>query len=154
MRFQILTPGKSKQDFLSAGESEYFKRVNQIARIELVELPQSKAKTSKAIIEEEGQFILKKVRPGTVLIALDERGKSISSPGLATLFEQEFSAGLSDITFVIGGAYGLSQDVRNKAKHIISLSALTFTAQFARLILAEQIYRALAIRNGLPYHKE
>ena len=155
MNFEIITPARSKQDFLTAGENEYLKRLKRHAKIKITEVNHKvKAATERELIEAEGELLLQKAKKGAVLIALDENGTSVSSQGLADLFMAEFNQGSSTISFLIGGPYGISEKVKKTASHSISLSPLTFTAQFARLILTEQIYRAVSIINGMPYHKE
>lgn len=155
MFFQIITPARSKQSFLLEGERDYTQRIKQFARFEILELDaRTTGKSSAEIIQQEGALILKKVKKNATLIALDTQGTRISSEGLAILFNDEFNKGMSSIAFAIGGPFGLSKAVQENSHRIISLSDLTFTAQFARLILTEQIYRAITILNNLPYHKQ
>lgn len=155
MFFQIITPARSKQSFLLEGEQDYSQRIKQFARFEILELDgRVAARSAPDVIHQEGTLILKKVKKNATLIALDTQGTRISSEGLATLFADEFNKGVSSIAFAIGGPYGLSKAVQENSYRVLSLSDLTFTAQFARLILTEQIYRAITILNNLPYHKQ
>jgi 23S rRNA (pseudouridine1915-N3)-methyltransferase len=155
MKFEIITTSKAKHSFLQAGESEYLSRINQIAKIELIEInvPQkiSKLKPSE-LIEEEGLLISKQYKADHVYIGLDETGKELTSSELAKLIQNEFNQGIKALSFIVGGPHGLSKSITTK--HRISLSRFTFTSQFARLIILEQIYRGLSIIKNLPYHKE
>jgi rRNA large subunit m3Psi methyltransferase RlmH len=103
---------------------------------------------------KEGELILKNIRPGEDVILLDERGKQYTSVELAKVLQDKISYIGKDITFVIGGAYGFSQAVYERADSKISLSKMTFSHQMVRAIFVEQIYRAFTIMRGEPYHHE
>lgn len=100
----------------------------------------------------EGDRILAAIKAGEKVVALDERGREHSSVGLATVLSTWQDQGVRDVVFVVGGAYGLDDRVRQRADLVLSLSQLTFPHQLVRVVLVEQLYRALTIIKGLPYH--
>ena len=104
--------------------------------------------------EKEGQLILEQVNNGDVLILLDEQGKEFSSVEFAKWIEKKMIAGIRQLVFVVGGAYGFSEAVYQRADHKISLSRLTFSHQMVRMIFAEQLYRAMTIIKNEPYHHD
>ncbi|BBB90229.1 MAG TPA: 23S rRNA (pseudouridine(1915)-N(3))-methyltransferase RlmH [Methylomusa anaerophila] len=158
MKITIVTVGKIKEKYLTAGIQEYLKRLTPHCRLDIVELneermPDNPSPAEKAqAISREGERIQKSIRPGTHLIVLDVAGQMLSSEQLAAKFDTLALAGQSDLTFVIGGAFGLSPDVLAAAKERLSFSRMTFTHQMIRLLLVEQIYRAFKISRGEPYH--
>ena len=122
----------------------------------LVEIPQLKnvsAFTQEQIREKEGELILKAVGTSADLILLDERGQEYTSMAFATYMQKRMSSG-KDVVFVIGGPYGFSQAVYDRAAGMVSLSKMTFSHQMVRLFMVEQLYRAMTILNGEPYHHE
>jgi 23S rRNA (pseudouridine1915-N3)-methyltransferase len=121
------------------------------ARVELLELPESK-RDGAAARADEAKVVLSKLKAGDVLMALDERGKGLTSPQLAQWLQQHRDLGRS-VTCVIGGDEGLDQSVRAAAQLTLSLSAMTLPHRLARLVLMEQLYRAFTILRGEPYHK-
>ena len=105
-------------------------------------------------IEQEGKELLARLDSRDLIVALDENGKTLSSKELAEFIETKGIHGTSRITFVVGGAYGLSNEVLQKANYKLSLSRMTFSHQVIRLIFLEQLYRAFSIIHHLPYHHE
>ncbi len=158
MRITIVAVGKIKERYLTAGIGEYVKRLGPFCRLDIVELaeekmPDSPSSADKArALGREGERILKAVRPASHLIVLDRGGAALSSEDLAARLNALALAGKSDLTFVIGGAFGLAPAVLAAAAEKISFSALTFTHQIIRLLLVEQLYRAFKISRGEPYH--
>lgn len=151
MKLTFLSVGKDRSGLFAPGVDEYAKRLTHTHKVQLIELPESRATGLKAK-EEEGAQLLKKLTPRDALVALDERGKSLSSVDFAKwLGRQQDSA--RDVAFVIGGDEGLSDEVRGKATLVMSLSAMTLPHRLARLVLLEQVYRAFSILRGEPYHK-
>jgi 23S rRNA (pseudouridine1915-N3)-methyltransferase len=151
MKIKILSIGKLKQSFWKEAVTEYLKRVNFFLPAEILELAEEKNNNTKIIMEKEGARLLQKIKEGSLVIALDKGGKKLSSEKLA----QNFSLWQNEnkeIVFVIGGAFGLAPEVLKRANLVISLSDLTFTHEEARVILLEQLYRALTIVNHKPYH--
>jgi 23S rRNA (pseudouridine1915-N3)-methyltransferase len=122
--------------------------------VEIPELKNVSALSKDQIKTREGELILKNVRSTDDLILMDERGKQYTSVELARVLQDKISYIGKDIVFVIGGAYGFSEAVYNRADSKISLSKMTFSHQMVRAIFAEQIYRAFTIMRGEPYHHE
>jgi 23S rRNA (pseudouridine1915-N3)-methyltransferase len=153
VKLRLLSVGRDRSGLFEPGVQEYAARLGHYCRFELLELPEGgKGKGAASAIEEEGRAILAKLKPGEVLWALDERGKPLSSAGLAQELGKLLSQG-RDLTVVVGGAEGLAEDVRQKAQRVISLSGLTLPHRLARLVIAEQLYRAFTILRGEPYHR-
>ena len=158
MRITIVGVGKIKEKYLTAGIQEYQKRLGPFCRLDIVEVNEERmpdnpsAAEKKQVLDKEGERILKALRPGSCLLVLDVAGKLISSEELAAKLEEKALAGQSDLTFVIGGAFGLADAVLQAAKERISFSRMTFTHQMIRMMLVEQVYRAFKINRGEPYH--
>ena len=147
----MLSVGKDRSGLFAPGVEEYAGRLKHTLKVSLVELSESQHSGSRAR-DEEGEALLGKLGPRDVLIALDERGKALSSMQLAQWVQQQQQAG-RDLVCAIGGDEGLSDAVRQKAALTLSLSAMTLPHRLARLVLLEQLYRAFTIIRGEPYHK-
>lgn len=157
MKITLLTVGKTDKDWVKAGLDIYVSRLKHYIPFSVVEIPELKnvsALSKEQIKTREGELILKNVRPTDDLILMDERGKQYTSVELARVLQDKISYVGKDIVFVIGGAYGFSEAVYNRADSKISLSKMTFSHQMVRAIFAEQIYRAFTIMRGEPYHHE
>jgi 23S rRNA (pseudouridine1915-N3)-methyltransferase len=157
MKVKLICIGKTGKKFLEEGENEYMQRVKhyvQIERIEIPDLKNARKLTFEQIKQMEGKEILSKVGSGEQLILLDERGSVLSSVEFSNFIQQRFNAGGKALVFVIGGAYGFSSDVYEAAQGKISLSKMTFSHQMIRMIFFEQLYRAMTILKGEPYHHE
>jgi 23S rRNA (pseudouridine1915-N3)-methyltransferase len=154
-KIRIFTFGKARQDFVKLGEAEYLARLKHYAKLEVVELKdQSIKNTSEEVIKKrEAEQLLEALGSNRPLILLDSRGKQLSSPELAARFEEWQRQPNCVVSFAIGGALGFSADLLGKSDYTISLSRFTFPHQLVRVILVEQIYRALSINRGEPYHK-
>jgi len=153
MQIRLISVGRVRQEFVLAGEAEYLKRLRGSAKVELVEVPAAEGREEARAKAEEAQAVLRKVREHDYLVVLDEAGRTYTSPGLAAHLRELMNRGSSSFTFAIGGFHGWSDEIRARADLILSLSPMTFTFQMSRLILVEQIYRAVTILKGLPYHK-
>lgn len=156
MKLTVLNVGKVRQSFIKDGEHEYLKRLQAtplaVSLVELgLEAPESLAAAS--VKEREATELLKRLEPFDYVIALDERGKKLSSSGFAELLTKQMVSGIRSLAFVIGGAYGFSEKVRQRANYVLSLSDLTLPHQLTRLVLVEQIYRAYTLMKGSAYHK-
>lgn len=157
MKITLLTVGKTDKDWVRQGLDIYVSRLKHYIPFTLSEIPELKnvsSLTSAQIKQKEGDLILKQIRPGDDLILLDERGKQFSSVELAKNLQDKISYSGRDIVFVIGGAYGFSDAVYERADSRISLSRMTFSHQMVRAIFIEQLYRAFTIMKGEPYHHE
>jgi 23S rRNA (pseudouridine1915-N3)-methyltransferase len=156
MKVKLICIGKTGKDFLVAGEQEYINRLKhyvQIERIEIPDIKNAKKLSFQQVKDTEGKEILAKAG-GDRIYLLDERGKTYSSVGFSQFIQQQFNLGGKAIVFVIGGAYGFSEEVYAKASGKISLSTMTFSHQMIRMIFFEQVYRAMTILNNEPYHHE
>jgi 23S rRNA (pseudouridine1915-N3)-methyltransferase len=151
MKLTFLSIGKDRSGLFAPGVEEYLGRLAHTAKVAQVELSESKHSGPKAK-EDEAKAILSRLAPRDALVALDERGKSLSSVQLAQFLSRQQDSG-RDVAFVIGGDEGLADEVREKASLVLSLSAMTLPHRLARLVLAEQVYRAFTIIKGEPYHK-
>ncbi|MBQ4169384.1 MAG: 23S rRNA (pseudouridine(1915)-N(3))-methyltransferase RlmH [Bacteroidales bacterium] len=157
MKLTLLTVGKTDIKWVKEGLDMYAGRLSHYIPFSVTEIPELKNVAStgrEQIKEKEGELILKNVRPQDEVILLDERGVQRSSLAFASWLEEKLSRGGKDIVFVIGGAYGFSQKVYDRAGGRISLSQMTFSHQIVRTIFAEQLYRAFTIMRGEPYHHE
>ena len=157
MKITLLTVGKTDKDWVKQGMDIYISRLKHYIPFSVVEIPELKnvsALTKEQIKTREGELILKNIRPGDDLILLDERGKEYTSVELAKVIQDKISYAGKDMVYVIGGAYGFSEQVYQRANSKISLSRMTFSHQMVRAIFVEQIYRAFTIMKGEPYHHE
>ena len=157
MDVKLVTVGKTDVKWVKEGLDLYVSRLRHYVPFSLVEIPQLKnvsALTQEQIKEREGELVLKQLNPGDSVILLDERGKEYRSVEWAEWIRQRLARGGKALVFVIGGAYGFSQAVYDRAEGKISLSRMTFSHQMVRTIFAEQLYRAFTIIKGEPYHHE
>lgn len=154
MKLNLVCVGKIPV-FLREGVAEYATRIERylpFSTIELKEEKGGKKADPRFIRDREGERILDRLPTESFVVVLDERGKSLGSEDLAALLERHMVQGTQDMRLVIGGAYGLSEAVKNRSDFLLSLSPLTFTHQLARLILLEQVYRGFTILRNEPYH--
>ncbi len=157
MHIEIWSLGKENESFIQQGLDYYFKKTKPYNSVELVILtpPKKLATTDPERMKQvEEELILKKLDSTHYLVLLDERGKQLTSPQWAHQFQQMMNQGVKTLVLLIGGAYGVSDNVRKQAKQTWSLSPLVFPHQLVRLILAEQVYRSFSILNNSPYHHE
>lgn len=155
MKILFLVIGKTDESYLDTGILKYIKRLEHYVPFEMKVIPD--IKNRKTLTEEqqkkaEGDLILSNINIGDDLILLDEHGKTFSSVSFSQWIEKQMNAGSKRIIFVVGGPYGFSKEVYDKAKFKISLSEMTFSHQMIRLIFVEQLYRAFTIIKGEPYH--
>lgn len=157
MRIRIVVVGKTDGGYITDGVSDYLKRISRYNPVELRVVPylkNSKALTPEQQCQREGEQVLAALNPASEVVILDERGDNYTSCEFARWVEARMQLGIKELTFVIGGAYGFSQAVRQRASATIALSRLTFSHQMVRLIFAEQLYRAFTIIRGEPYHHQ
>ena len=159
MNAAIIAVGRMKEKPYRAMADEYLKRLSRYGRfreVELEDLPEP-ANSSDALEEQirrkEGEAILKAIRPGDHVIALTIPGRGWDSPALARHLEDLTARGAGELVFVIGGSLGLSREVIARADEELSMSAMTFPHQLARVMLLEQLYRCCRISAGERYHK-
>ncbi|EKO1914267.1 23S rRNA (pseudouridine(1915)-N(3))-methyltransferase RlmH [Clostridium botulinum] len=159
MNISIISVGKIKEKFLKAAIDEYSKRLSKYCNLNIIEVTDEKTpdnaslKEENIIKEKEGNLILKHIKDTSFVIALDLKGKSITSEEFSNLIENCRLTGKSTITFVIGGSLGLSEQVLSRANYKLSFSKMTFPHQLFRVMLLEQVYRAFRILCREPYHK-
>ena len=157
MKITLLTVGKTDKDWVKQGIDIYASRMKHYFPFSIVEIPELKNVSSLSqdqIKTKEGELILNNVKPTDDMILLDERGREFSSMEFAKALQDKISYTGKDIVFVIGGAYGFSDAVRQRSNSKISLSRMTFSHQMVRAIFVEQLYRAFTIMKGEPYHHE
>lgn len=158
MKIKIYCIGKIKEQYLKDGINEYLKRISAYSNVEIVEVADSKVRDNPNASDiekaknEEGERVLKSVK-NDYLIGLDLNKKEPTSEEFASFLQSKLVEGGSNVSFVIGGSYGLSDALKSRCNASISLSKLTFLHQMTRLILLEQIYRAFKILNNETYHK-
>lgn len=146
MKITILAVGKLKEKYWTEAMGEYVKRLTPFAKVEVKEVPEQRT------VEEETQRLMGALPEHAYVMLLDTQGKEISSPQLAEKFDKLTVEGVSHLCFVIGGAFGFTDNLRKRADFCWCFSPLTFTHQMIRVILAEQIYRAFKISRGEKYH--
>lgn len=158
MRFYVICIGKLKDAYLRDGVAEFVKRMRPYGGITITELNESKIgdKPSdadrKQVVIEEGERLLKNVPKNAYTVLLDVYGKTMSSEELAKTVAKLEVDGVSDMAFIVGGAFGVSDELRKSVNYKLSFSPMTFTHQMVRLLLVEQIYRASKINRNEPYH--
>jgi len=155
MRFQFLSVGKANESYVDEGIKMFTKRITNYYQTEwnIIAPPKNAATLSDVELKnKEGELILQQIKNDDYLVLLDERGKQFSSETLAAFIQQRANESKKNIVFLIGGAFGVSEDVFKRADFKWSLSPLVFPHQLVRLILAEQIYRACSINRNEKYH--
>jgi 23S rRNA (pseudouridine1915-N3)-methyltransferase len=156
MKITLLVVGKTTDTHIETLIQEYQKRLTHYIPFALhiiPELKNTKALTTEQQKQAEGELILQAITPATDLILLDEHGKEFRSIEYADYLQKKMSAG-RDVVFVVGGPYGFSEAVYQRSNSKISLSKMTFSHQMVRLFFVEQVYRAMTILRGEPYHHE
>ena len=155
MEIKLIVVGKTKSSELVRLINEYVKRINFYKKFKIIVVNSLKSKknSEKELKKIEGENVLKSVKKNELIFLLDENGKSFNSRKFANFLSNKFKTNKS-IVFVVGGAYGFSNEIKQKANEIISLSEMTFSHQIIRLFFTEQVYRALTILNNHPYHND
>lgn len=159
MKTKIVCIGKIKEKYLNLGIDEFVKRLKPYTKLEIVEKNETRISDNpsdaeiKQVLEAEGNVLLKEIKDNDYVILLDLHGKELDNYQYVELLDKAMLSGYSTFTFVIGGSYGFSQELRTRANFKWSFSKLTFTHQMIRLLLLEQIYRGFRIKNNEPYHK-
>lgn len=155
MEIKLIVVGKTKSSELVRLINEYVKRINFYKKFKIIVVNSLKSKknSEKEIKKIEGENVLKNIKKNELIFLLDENGKSFNSRKFADFLSNKFKTNKS-IVFVVGGAYGFSNEIKQKSNEIISLSEMTFSHQIIRLFFTEQVYRALTILNNHPYHND
>ena len=157
MKIKLIVVGKTNAKYLLEGEKEYENRLRHYTKFEEIIIPdvkQSGKLSEKELKKKESQLILGKLENSDHVILLDDKGKSYSSVEFANFLQQKMNSSLKSLVFVVGGAFGFSDEVYQRANSKLSLSKMTFSHQMVRLIFKEQLYRGFSILRGERYHHE
>ncbi|MBX7202070.1 MAG: 23S rRNA (pseudouridine(1915)-N(3))-methyltransferase RlmH [Bacteroidia bacterium] len=157
MKIRLLQIGKTQHDYLLQGVSFYEQRLKHYLPFVCETIPSPKlpsGSTAAHVKLKEGDLILSRLQVDERLILLDEKGKKFNSPGFADFLQKRMNEGHKSLTFLVGGAYGFSDQVYSRANWQVSLSDMTFSHQLVRLLFMEQLYRSMTILNNHPYHHE
>lgn len=159
-KINIICIGKIKEKYFTDAISEYSKRLSAFCKFSIIELNEEKVRSNipntaqiNEVVQAEGKRIMQKVACSDYVIAMCIEGKILSSEQLSSVIGNAAIVGKSTVSFIIGGSYGLSDEIKNRADLCLSMSKMTFPHQMARMILSEQIYRAFEILNNGKYHK-
>jgi len=157
MKIKLLFIGKENLEELQVAAQDYFTKINNYNPFEIEAIPYLKNTKSLSVElqkKQEGELFLKKIALQDVVVLWDERGKECSSLQFSQFIQQRFNSGCKNVLFLIGGAYGFSEELYQRANFTLSMSKMTFPHKLARLLFAEQLYRAFTILKGEPYHHE
>ena len=157
MKIILLTVGKTTNTHLIKLQEEYQNRLKFYITFESVVIPELKNTKNLSVseqLEKEADLILKQFETNDEIILLDEKGKQFTSVGFSDFISKKMLASHKRMIFVVGGPYGFSERIYQRAKGMVSLSSMTFSHQMIRLIFVEQLYRAMTILKGEPYHHE
>lgn len=157
MKITILAVGKTASAQLSRLIDDYMARSARYQPVELVivgDLRQTRSLTHEQQCAREGAQLLQQIKPSDRVIILDEKGERLTSRAFAESIQRMMGSGLGRVVYVIGGPYGFSDEVRRRADGALRLSDMTFTHEMVRLFFAEQVYRAMTIMRGEPYHHD
>ncbi|MBQ9227192.1 MAG: 23S rRNA (pseudouridine(1915)-N(3))-methyltransferase RlmH [Eubacterium sp.] len=159
MKVTVIAVGRLKEKYLTEGCAEYLKRLHTFAKVNIVEINEYRCSENplpaeiETVKSKEGEAILAKLPKGAYVIPLCIEGKQLSSEALSAQVSNTAIQGFSELVFIIGGSFGLSDAVKQRGELCLSFGKLTLPHQLMRLVLLEQIYRAFAIANHTKYHK-
>lgn len=155
MNIKLLYIGKNKNNNIETLIENYEDKIKHFINFK-IQCLKSKNKSSQksSILKFDSEIILKNLKKEDIIILLDEKGKDFNSIEFSKFLEEHMIRGVKNLTFVIGGAYGFSKELREFSKNKISLSKMTFSHDMARLFFVEQLYRSLTIINNIPYHNK
>jgi 23S rRNA (pseudouridine1915-N3)-methyltransferase len=157
VRIKIVVIGKTTKGFVELGVDEYLKRLKRYIKVEVLVLPDvknSKNLSVEQLLLKEEELLLAALAESADVVLLDERGRELSSIEFSQFLQTKMLAGSKELIIVVGGAYGVSNKIKERVKFQLSMSKFTFSHQMIRLILVEQIYRSMTILKGEPYHHE
>lgn len=157
MKIALVWIGKTVAPYLVEAVNDYVKRVRFYTPFEVVEVPGLKNTKALSVAQQrdkEGELLLKTIEPTDLVVLLDDKGRQMTSMEFAAWIEKQQQASTRRLVFVIGGAYGFSRAVYDRANALLSLSKMTYSHQLVRLVFVEQLYRAHTIMSGEPYHHE
>ena len=155
MQITFLVVGKTSEQYIQEGINEYSKRISRYVRFDMKDIPY--LKNTKNLPEsvqkqKEGEQILKQIEKQDFVVLLDDKGKEVDSLAFANMLQARINQSVKRLVFVVGGAYGFSKDVYDRANSKLSLSKMTFSHQIIRMLFLEQLYRGFTILNNEPYH--
>jgi 23S rRNA (pseudouridine1915-N3)-methyltransferase len=151
-KIQLITIGKCKHNAYRMLEEEYSQRLKHYTSFEIIYLNDSKQKSIALKNEEESKNILSKIHPAAFVVLLDERGAPHTTQQMAQLIQKWDNNAIKQVVFIVGGAFGVNDSIKNKADLSLSLSSFTLPHEMARVVLVEQIYRAYTVLRGEKYH--
>jgi 23S rRNA (pseudouridine1915-N3)-methyltransferase len=155
LKVLVIFNGKTSEKYLRSGIDLYLKRLVHYLKLEVIELPEPKGlKKSEDHLRYEQDLLMKHLRPDDYLVLWDEKGKDYTSRQFADWMQKRMNSGVKRVVFVVGGAYGFSDEVYRRANGQLSLSKMTFSHQMIRPFILEQIYRAMTILRNEPYHND
>ena len=157
MKIVLLTIGKTSEKYLIEGIAQYQKRLKHYTQFEMLEIlniKNAKNFSNTELMKKEGKLILKQLQSSDHLVLLDDKGKDFTSPKFSEKLQSWMLSGKKRLVFVVGGAYGFSEDIYSRGNEKLSLSKMTFSHQMVRLFFIEQIYRAYTMLNNEPYHHQ
>jgi len=154
MKFEFYFIGKTSEKYLSSGIETYYTKLGHYMKSEIKVIPGSTEKKKSKALRDESVRILKMISNNDFVIILDEHGKLLSSPELSKEIQAIMNKSFSRIVFITGSAYGIDGELKKRANLLLSFSKFTFTHQMIRLLLLEQVYRAMTILKGESYHHE
>jgi|SRR6056297_13752 len=155
MKITLLVVGKNKEQYVQQALNDYEKRINRYVPFRISEVTPVKSSpklSTREIQQKEAQSIRKALPGGARIVLLDEKGRQRPSENFARWMQKQMGSGIQHLVFVIGGAYGFPEDLRQEASELLSLSKMTMSHQVVRVMFAEQLYRAFTILKGEPYH--
>ncbi|NOR87890.1 MAG: 23S rRNA (pseudouridine(1915)-N(3))-methyltransferase RlmH [Bacteroidales bacterium] len=155
MKIKLIFVGKTTDEAVDLGMQKYIKRLRRYTNLDIEVIPalkNTKKMNESEIKNKEGELILGKISNSDFLVLLDEKGKEYTSVSFSEFIDRKIMQGVKNLVFVVGGAYGFSELVYQKAQQKISLSQMTFSHQIIRLIFMEQLYRSFTIMKNEPYH--
>ena len=156
MKLRFYWIGATRDKRLASLESEYLERIRKFLASEIVSVPELKKNDPRgrtAQLTREGKNLLSQIPSSAKINVLHEKGEAFSSPQMAKWLEGQLAGGGQELSFVVGGYWGIPEEVTQKANRRISLGRMTFPHEIARVLLLEQVYRAFSINRGMPYHK-
>ena len=154
IEINVISVGNVKEKYLQELIADYKKRISKYAKIELIELKDESNKINENVVKEtEGERILSSIKESFYVILLDLRGQMLDSISLSKKLDEISTYHSSKIAFIIGGSFGVSEDVKKRANYMLAFSKMTFPHQLAKGMLLEQIYRSFKILNNETYHK-
>ena len=157
MKISLLLTGKTDQNYLADGVSDFAKRIKAYVNFNIITIPANKKHNTlpaEQRKEKEGELIIPYMQKSDFCVLLDERGKKLDSKAFAKFLQERMNRSTKSLLFIVGGPWGFSKEVYEKAHFKLSLSPMTFSHQLVRLIFMEQLYRAFSIINNQPYHND